>query len=218
MNFKKLQEMQRALDNAILAEKPKMSAEELFTKTSVALSVELAEVANCSEHFKHWKINKGKFDGMKFINTIDFMFEDKVRNDDRKHSLLANTEGLLVDSSKKHNLDTFELLTKEQAHHLTLVEEAADCLHFILSLANQSSEELEVDADVMLKAQLCSKEQDYLDLIWVIGNMWETNIFNLNLIDFTLSYFDKLGITTVELEQAYYDKNEVNYQRLRDGY
>lgn len=44
MNFKKLQQMQAALDAAILAEKATMTAEERFDKTLVALSVEIAEV------------------------------------------------------------------------------------------------------------------------------------------------------------------------------
>ena len=41
MDWNKLQEMQLALDNAILQAKPKMSAEERFNKTLVALSVEV---------------------------------------------------------------------------------------------------------------------------------------------------------------------------------
>lgn len=44
MNFNKLQQMQAALDAAILAEKAPMTAEEWFEKTLVALSVEIAEV------------------------------------------------------------------------------------------------------------------------------------------------------------------------------
>ena len=66
MNFKKLQAMQAKLDEAILADKAPMTAEERFNKTLVALSVEIAEVANCAEHFKFWKDNKGKVDDDRF--------------------------------------------------------------------------------------------------------------------------------------------------------
>ena len=66
MNFKKLQAMQAKLDEAILADKAPMTAEERFNKTLVALSVEIAEVANCAEHFKFWKDNKGKVDSKRF--------------------------------------------------------------------------------------------------------------------------------------------------------
>ena len=62
MNFKKLQAMQAKLDEAILADKAPMTAEERFNKTLIALSVEIAEVADCAEHFKFWKDNKGKID------------------------------------------------------------------------------------------------------------------------------------------------------------
>ena len=51
MNFKKLQAMQAKLDEAILADKAPMTAEERFNKTLVALSVEIAEVANTVEHY-----------------------------------------------------------------------------------------------------------------------------------------------------------------------
>ena len=66
MNFKKLQAMQAKLDEAILADKAPMTQEERFNKTLVALSVEIAEVANCAEHFKFWKDNKGKVDEGRF--------------------------------------------------------------------------------------------------------------------------------------------------------
>ena len=66
MNFKKLQAMQAKLDEAILADKAPMTAEERFNKTLVALSVEIAEVANTVEHFKFWKDNKGKIDYDRF--------------------------------------------------------------------------------------------------------------------------------------------------------
>ena len=117
MNFKKLQAMQVKLDEAILSDKAPMTAEERFNKTLVALSVEIAEVANCAEHFKFWKDNKGKIDGDRFIKTS---------------GIINNViEGDFLDNI------TTEYVTKEQAHRLTLIEECSDALHFILSLANQ---------------------------------------------------------------------------------
>ena len=72
MNFKKLQQMQAKLDEANLAEKAPMTAEERFNKTLVALSVEIAEVANCAEHFKFWKDSKGKIDHDRFAVDWDY--------------------------------------------------------------------------------------------------------------------------------------------------
>ena len=50
MNFKKLQAMQAKLDEAILAEKDPMTAEERFNKTLVALSVEIVEKLDIDDY------------------------------------------------------------------------------------------------------------------------------------------------------------------------
>ena len=113
--------MQAKLDEAILKEKAPMTAEERFNKTLVALSVEIAEVANCAEHFKFWKDNKGmKVDESRFIKYKSPYFSNVIYLDNKE-----------TDETK------MEELTREQAHRLTLIEECSDALHFILSLANQ---------------------------------------------------------------------------------
>lgn len=198
MNWNKLQEIQRELDNTILQAKPEMTAEERFNKTLVSLSVEVAEIANCSEHFKFWKDNKGKVDEKRFSHDAWFSLEDDLEYIDHK---------------------TGNELTFERAHKLTLVEECSDALHFILSLANQLNEQL---LDVVERYDNFNQEEWYLEILTDIKNMkWDENnkwraLRDLN-IDF-YHYYSSLGITTQELEQAYYEKNEVNYQRLREGY
>lgn len=212
MNFKKLQAMQEELDNAILAEKPEMTAEERFNKTLVALSVEIAEIANCAEHFKFWKDNKGKVDEKRFL--------DSYNSSGRK-------DGMYYDKNNKEMG-----LTRQQAHKLTLVEECSDTLHFILSLANQtgvdfsSKENEKVIDEIKIKGCFYSSlENDYLSLINIISSIdYFINVLegkNRNIVKLLgeyLNYVRHLGITTEELEQAYYDKNEINYKRLREGY
>lgn len=199
MNWNKLQEMQLALDNAILQAKPKMTAEERFNKTLVALSVEVAEVSNCSEHFKFWKDNKGKVDDKRFFKCKSPYFEepyyfDRFKNDNNR-------------------------LSFEQVHKLTLVEECSDALHFILSLANQLSYEIE-----FAEYQNNNLEECFLNINWAINNLKGSTPYNLHkrlffdLIAHYFNYLKLLDITTRELEQAYYDKNKVNYERLREGY
>lgn len=201
MNWNKLQEMQLALDNAILQAKPKMSAEERFNKTLVALSVEVAEVANTVEHFKFWKDNKGKVDEKRF-KRVEYTGGKVVYEDWGKNA-------------KKGSV------TFEQAHKLTLVEEASDCLHFILSLANQLETEL---GGFNLVPTNSSLEITYLMIqlnISCVGTLDSENshVETLSIIvDWFYYYISKLGITTQELEQVYYEKNEENYRRLREGY
>lgn len=214
MNFKKLQAMQLELDNSILSAKPQMTAEERFNKTLVALSVEVAEVANCAEHFKFWKDNKGKIDRDKYQHWAEV-------GTNKEWYEYYDEDGSTIK------------ISAEQAHKLTLVEEASDCLHFILSLANQLEVELSSEENLKLLDKIVivngaftySIENEYLGLNCEIVNM--DYLSSMLIVDDSkilkvlgtfLMYTSRLGITTQELEQAYYEKNEENYRRLREGY
>ena len=204
MNFKKLQDMQAKLDEAILADKTPMTQEERFNKTLVALSVEIAEVANTVEHFKFWKDNKGKVDSKRFIVTP--VIVNNLIKDDYLDTL-DNT--------------TMQYVTEKQAHHLTLVEECSDALHFILSLANQVSYKIiRIGKHFKIAVDVDSLEKNVLFLNQVIG-LGDFNHFHSDLemiIDVFFIYVNQLGISQQELEQAYYDKNKINYDRLENGY
>ena len=193
MNFKKLQAMQAKLDEAILTEKAPMTAEERFNKTLVALSVEIAEVANCAEHFKFWKDNKGKIDNNRFAVEWDY-------------------EGTKIIGYR---------IPYEQAHRLTLIEECSDALHFILSLANQVDFEINgIGTHFKVADDTDSLEKNFIFLNQLIG-IAELKHFHSDLemmIDVFFIYINQLGISEQELEQAYYDKNEINYERLENGY
>ena len=206
MNFKKLQAMQAKLDEAILADKAPMTAEERFNKTLVALSVEIAEVANTVEHFKFWKDNKGKIDEFRVITWI----KDDSNNEWYEYM------------DKNNNLYR---ITKQEAHRLTLVEECSDALHFILSLANQIEYEIDF-CNWEISQEL---KEDYLiyvnrDVFFLFKSFRAKNsvsITHKNLFMLVLGvfgYFESLGVTPRELEQAYYDKNKINYERLENGY
>ena len=204
MNFKKLQDMQAKLDEAILADKTPMTAEERFNKTLVALSVEIAEVANCAEHFKFWKDNKGKVDSKRFIVT----------------PVIVNN---LIKDDYLDNLDntTMQYVTEKQAHRLTLIEECSDALHFILSLANQGDFEINgIGTHFKVAYDTDSLEENVIFLNQLIG-LADLKHFHSDLemiIDVFFIYINQLGITEQELEQAYYDKNKINYERLENGY
>lgn len=199
MNFKKLQAMQAKLDEAILADKAPMTQEERFNKTLVALSVEIAEVANTVEHFKFWKDNKGKIDRGRFSVIHIFHEEELVEVEYTEDS-------------------TGVQYTDWEAYKLTLVEECSDALHFILSLANQGNCELisyqkRVGCDGGL-------EEAYLIIQECISDNDSEELFVgvQDIINWFIRYVELLGITPKELEQAYYDKNKINYERLENGY
>ena len=204
MNFKKLQAMQAKLDEAILADKAPMTAEERFNKTLVALSVEIAEIANTVEHFKFWKDNKGKVDSKRFIVTPGI-----VNN--------------LIKDDYLDNLDntTMQYVTEKQAHRLTLIEECSDALHFILSLANQGDFEINgIGTHFKVADDTDSLEENVIFLNQLIG-LADLKHFHSDLemiIDVFFIYINQLGIPQQEIEQAYYDKNKINYDRLENGY
>ena len=205
MNFKKLQAMQAKLDEAILADKAPMTEEERFNKTLVALSVEISEVSNCAEHFKFWKDGKGmKVDESRFIKYKSPYFSNVIYLDNKE-----------TDETKT------EELTREQAHRLTLIEECSDALHFILSLANQIDYKIVgLGKHFKISEDADSLEKNFLFLNQVIG-LADFNHFHSDLemiIDVFFIYVNQLGISQQELEQAYYDKNKINYERLENGY
>ena len=202
MNFKKLQAMQAKLDEAILADKAPMTAEERFNKTLVALSVEIAEVANCVEHFKFWKDDKGKVDDKRF-NFYGLKRINEINPEPRK----------MIDENNG------DVITIEQAHRLTLIEECSDALHFILSLANQRNVEIK-GMEFLLKDGYFSKEDEYRNLQALINYYKITDNYQWirAVIESFCCYTSNLGVEFKELEQAYYDKNKINYERLENGY
>lgn len=201
MNFKKLQAMQKELDSAILNDKSEMTAEERFEKTCVALSVELAEVANCAERFKFWKNGKGKVDEKRFEEM------------DVPEYMRGKVEIKYWDNNKN------TCILFEQAHKLTLIEEASDCLHFILSLANQSCVAIEIDKIVLSDfKQYVNNNEKYIELNHLVYDTFSEKRFNSCLVELFIVYLESLDITQNELEQAYYDKHKINYDRLEDGY
>ncbi|MGY3766923.1 dUTP diphosphatase [Vagococcus vulneris] len=205
MNWNKLQEMQLALDSQILAAKSEMTAEERFNKTLVALSVEISEVANCSEHFKFWKDNKGKVDEKRFKKISEYNRISPMQPEIKTRQFYY-----------EYYDNKFNPYTKEQAHHLTLVEECSDCLHFILSLANQGGETLKKRKVVCELYK--SLEDCYKEVARIINGSFDMRVEIDRYKDKFLEYVLRLGITEQELEQAYYEKNKINYERLREGY
>ena len=200
MNFKKLQAMQAKLDEAILADKAPMTAEERFNKTLVALSVEIAEVANTVEHFKFWKDNKGKIDRKRF--SVIHIFQEEE---------LVDVE-YMEDNTGVQYADW-------EAHRLTLIEECSDALHFILSLANQRNVEIK-GMEFLLKDGYFSKEDEYRNIQALINYYKITDNYQWirAVIESFCCYTSNLGVEFKELEQAYYDKNKINYERLENGY
>lgn len=104
-------------------------------------------------------------------------------------------------------------LTRGEADREKLLEEIADCIHFALSLENyyqcyDESEEdiIDFNTEVLLKGKFI-----YREIEQCFG-------CRLQVIRDTLRLGLKLGFTLDELEEAYYKKNKINWERIKNNY
>ena len=97
----------------------------------------------------------------------------------------------------------FWKLNKGEIDRDKMLEEWADCMHFALSLFIQE----EIEEDI-------SKYCSYLETYEIIERC-----FNLYFVlENTLALGLKLGYTLEELEQAYWKKNKINWERIENNY
>ncbi|MDI5207245.1 hypothetical protein MJI39_23455, partial [Salmonella enterica subsp. enterica serovar Kentucky] len=150
---------------------------------------EVAEVSNCSEHFKFWKDNKGKVDNNKYHHWAE---------------VGANKEWYEYYDEDGSTIQ----ISVDQAHKLTLVEECSDALHFILSLANQNGFEIcDVEHQSLINAVLDfplnrqhSLESDYLSLQKCIQKVDYVESFMcgyndmVQLVASFIIYYEKLDV------------------------
>lgn len=81
---------------------------------------------------------------------------------------------------------------------------------------------VEIELDFRWRDDEISREENYLSIQnWIVIGFNEDqrdSILVKSILVDCLNYFEILGITEKELEQAYYDKNKINYERLENGY
>ena len=87
-----------------------------------------------------------------------------------------------------------------------LLEEVADCLHFALSLENEIKN---------YNYEEVFKYYDKYDLYEIIDKCF--TIYGTVLGD-TIALGLKLGFTLDQLEEAYYKKNKINWDRIANNY
>lgn len=100
-----------------------------------------------------------------------------------------------------------------------LLEEYVDCLHFILSIG------LELDVRPNLEwDDICHYDDDitnlFLDFNIKIQDLrhWESDDSWIELFEDFYILGKMLGFTWEEIEQAYFEKNQINHQRQNHGY
>ena len=211
MQLDKLSKTQDVLDKRIMKEKGleignDYIKETLLVNKILALQVELGELANEWRGFKFWS-------------------EDQEPRDLIHHWF--DTEGEEHKTIKRPTKYDNCILLKTKN---PLLEEYVDCLHFFLSIGN----DIGCDGEHSIK-----QVNNSMDWILENRNVKETPIveqFNVVFHDISnfasmrssddyyiaLSEFfilgEKLGFTDQQVEQAYFEKNQINHDRQVNGY
>lgn len=98
-----------------------------------------------------------------------------------------------------------------------IIEEFADCLHFILSIGLDKNFE-DILANISLSANKITEQ--FLDIFIDINDFLTTSSKDhyLTLFEDFLSLGLSLNFTEEEIEEAYLKKNAVNHERQATGY
>lgn len=210
MNLQKLFEMQAKLDADITAHHPVQEGENRLEKKVLALLVELGECAQEWRGFKFWSNDQEPR-----LIECEECGGDKIKG-------LYDDEECFCDNAK-----------------YPLLEEYVDCLHFILSIGNEKVPYLEHQAPIHLELSFGSELEKTLYKDATTQFVYLFNIISVfadtlmeNEITLMSEVFDEytemfkaflglgelLGFTWEQIEQAYYDKNKVNFERQEQGY
>lgn len=202
MNLNKLFEMQAQLDADITAHHPVQEGENRLEKKVLALLVELGECAQEWRGFKFWSNDQEPR-----LIECEECGGDKIKG-------LYDDEDCFCSNAK-----------------YPLLEEYVDCLHFILSIGN----ELKIDKTECEVVELFhwTTENYFIQLIHLVTEL-HRKITNFPIrnksVNFSLEFIYngvlrrflglslRLGFTEEQIEQAYYDKNKVNFERQEQGY
>ena len=222
MNLNKLFEMQAQLDADITAHHPVQEGENRLEKKVLALLVELGECAQEWRGFKFWS------------NDQEPRVTETCRACDGKgykqRFNLSADERIKVKCSKCDGTGSMGN---------PLLEEYVDCLHFILSIGNEKVPYLEHQAPIHLELPFGSELEKTLYKDATTQFVYLFNIISVfadtlmeNEVTLMSEAFDEytevfkaflglgelLGFTDGQIEQAYYDKNKVNFERQEQGY
>ena len=105
----------------------------------------------------------------------------------------------------------FWKINKGEIDRDKMLEEWADCMHFALSLDNNIYK-CESYTDDFRRAV---EDEKILDIYKVIDDCFIVSMFTLSCV---IALGLKLGYTLEELEQAYWRKNKINWERIEGGY
>lgn len=112
----------------------------------------------------------------------------------------------------------FWKINKGEIDRDKMLEEWADCMHFALSLELFVVEKLEVNfanKDYTKSLNLKIRYLDKNDIYETLDSCYE---INSTILNDTIALGLKLNYTLEELDEAYWRKNKINWERIEGGY
>lgn len=209
MNLAKLFETQRVLDARIEKEHPRVEGEDRLAKKILALQVELGECANEWRGFKFWSTRQSP-------NNETFT---SCKDDEAEYFFCGVCHEEFSSSYAKTNeyqclKDLNHLIGMKNANQL--LEEYVDCLHFILSIGLElGTEYFNYNQDHIFKESDITVQ--FLRVIDYTIGLREDDYCS-ELLQSFIHLGEMLGFTWEQIEQAYYEKNEINHARQEAGY
>ncbi|MGG0663427.1 dUTP diphosphatase [Viridibacillus arvi] len=215
MNLTKLFEAQRELDDYIEQQHPTAPGEDRLSKKILALLVELGECANEWRGFKFWSNDQRP--------RIELFVDCRVCQGYGD----ANYEMIQEDAEGIGQHEYIECVDCEgsgsEGPKNPLLEEYVDCLHFALSIWNENPPCTVTEMQAIMKGIL--EKEEAKNVIYVFSDLFNELSFyekgNLGVIGVLekLAELSKaLGFTWDQIEQAYWEKYEINKQRQQNGY
>lgn len=213
MNLEKLFQMQKELDDRILAEHPIQEGEDRLAKKILALQVELGELANCWRGFKYWSYNQ------------------KPKTEELGECPLCKGTGDLGTVWAENCIEcggSGKVVVKNP-----LLEEYVDALHFLfsigieigcdqnLTIGNVPKRDSLIDMFQDVFKQVAVFDSCINDLKYRFKDTPEYNVHRVHysiLLDLYLELGQMLGFTWEQIEKAYLEKNKINHERQESGY
>lgn len=216
MNLEKLFETQAKLDELIVTEKG-LEGQSLFLEKVLALLTELGELSNEWQGFKFWKEdNDPRTD--EFILKKEFQHLHITQTGAYEFQLRDEFGKVIFDDVTDHHHDRRNLV----------LEEYVDCLHFILSIGNHIGV---TDVNVVEMGDY-TQETTTETFIYLSNDVWD--VYKSVKFKASSHYLEthyellftrfvglgelQLGFKWKDVEQAYFDKNEINHARQSNGY
>lgn len=106
----------------------------------------------------------------------------------------------------------------KEIDRVKVIEEASDCLHFILSLANDNNVDMAITNVISMTDDINMAYRVVKACLWegvYLDNKWS---YLKNMLRGVIIILEELGFTYDDLMKAYNKKYEINIKRQMEGY